>query len=300
MAKLEEQVTPTELVEIILDGTAKQDVIKRFRTSDEELALMLSQQYREGQITKDEFNAFFKGLPVPSRHQEPAPGPVAPPAEEPVPESALPAPKPARAEAPLEAKQPATPEEKPSQPDAAPPPLAVAKAPEAEVAEPEPPRPSAVGPGGPGEPTPSQEWEPTEPSPRVLPSEPAPQSAVEVQEVAADEIIEDEYVAESADVELESVEVEAIEPEVVPEAPKEPPVSVGPPAIDRPLKLVPLTQEPAAEITRTPEQADEPSPAPPVPSPDWAQIVNALQAIIARLSSIDNRLVQIEKKLTKE
>lgn len=74
MAKLEELVTPMELLEVMRGGALKSQVIKKYRTSEQELAMMLLPLYRSGELSKEEFNDFFKGLPLrpkeapPDRH----------------------------------------------------------------------------------------------------------------------------------------------------------------------------------------------------------------------------------------
>ncbi len=64
MAKLEELMTPSELVDAIRDGAVKDELVKRYKTSEQELAMMLLPLYRRGEFTKEEFNNFFRGLPV--------------------------------------------------------------------------------------------------------------------------------------------------------------------------------------------------------------------------------------------
>lgn len=64
MAKLEELVTPTELLDFIRTGAIKSQVVKKYRTSEQELAMMLLPLYRSGELTKEEFNDFFKGVPL--------------------------------------------------------------------------------------------------------------------------------------------------------------------------------------------------------------------------------------------
>jgi hypothetical protein len=64
MAKLEELVTPTELVAAIRDGAAKNELVKKYRASEQELAMMLLPLYRREEFTKEEFNNFFKGIPI--------------------------------------------------------------------------------------------------------------------------------------------------------------------------------------------------------------------------------------------
>jgi hypothetical protein len=70
MAKLEELVTPTELLDAIRDGALKQELVKQYRTSDQELAKTLLPLYRRGKLTKEEFNDFFKGVPLRSQVAE--------------------------------------------------------------------------------------------------------------------------------------------------------------------------------------------------------------------------------------
>lgn len=62
MAKLEDRVTPSELLEAIRSGAVKSELIKQFRTTDQELAVMLHSLYRKGEVSKEEFNDFFKGV----------------------------------------------------------------------------------------------------------------------------------------------------------------------------------------------------------------------------------------------
>jgi hypothetical protein len=64
MAKLEELMTPSELVDAIRDGAAKDELVKKYRASEQELAMMLLPLYRRGEFTKEEFNNFFKGIPI--------------------------------------------------------------------------------------------------------------------------------------------------------------------------------------------------------------------------------------------
>jgi hypothetical protein len=64
MAKLEELMTPSELVAAIRDGAAKDELVKKYRASEQELAMMLLPLYRRGEFTKEEFNNFFKGIPL--------------------------------------------------------------------------------------------------------------------------------------------------------------------------------------------------------------------------------------------
>jgi hypothetical protein len=80
MAKLEEQITPEELLADIRAGTLKSEIIKQYKTSDQELAMMLLPLYRSQEMSKEEFNNFFKGIPL--TEQKPEPAPVKPPEAE--------------------------------------------------------------------------------------------------------------------------------------------------------------------------------------------------------------------------
>ena len=59
MAKLQDLITSSEILEVIKGGMLKSELIKRYRTSDQELAAMLVPLYRGGELTKEEFNNFF-------------------------------------------------------------------------------------------------------------------------------------------------------------------------------------------------------------------------------------------------
>jgi hypothetical protein len=64
MPKLEELMTPSELVAAIRDGAVKDELVKQYKASEQELAMMLLPLYRRGEFTKEEFNDFFKGIPI--------------------------------------------------------------------------------------------------------------------------------------------------------------------------------------------------------------------------------------------
>ncbi len=91
MAKLASQITPEELLAEIKAGVLKSEIIKQYKTSDQELAMLLLPLYRSGAMTRDEFNDFFKGISLkPKTAEAPetayqAPSPVA---EESEPETA--------------------------------------------------------------------------------------------------------------------------------------------------------------------------------------------------------------------
>ncbi len=51
----------------------KPEVLKKYKTSDQELAMMLLPLYRRGEMTKEEFNNFFQGIPIVGATMETAP-----------------------------------------------------------------------------------------------------------------------------------------------------------------------------------------------------------------------------------
>ncbi|MBI5569922.1 MAG: hypothetical protein HY914_08265 [Desulfomonile tiedjei] len=75
MAKLEELVTPIELLEVIRGGALKNQVIKKYRTSEQELAMMLLPLYRSGDLSKEDFNDFFKGIALAPKEAPPVTAP---------------------------------------------------------------------------------------------------------------------------------------------------------------------------------------------------------------------------------
>jgi len=64
MAKLHDLVTPAQLLEEIRNGALKGELIKKYRTAEQEMAVMLLPLYRSGELSKVEFNDFFKGVPL--------------------------------------------------------------------------------------------------------------------------------------------------------------------------------------------------------------------------------------------
>ena len=77
MAKLEQRITPEELLAEIKTGKVKNEIVKEYRASDQELALMLQPLFRSGEMTKEEFNKFFMGLPFDDGKAGPQPQPRA-------------------------------------------------------------------------------------------------------------------------------------------------------------------------------------------------------------------------------
>ncbi len=74
MAKLKDLVSPDEVLETIRDGALKNEVIKKYKTSEQELARLLLPLYRDGDLSKEEFNDFFKGVPLRPRTAQSVPG----------------------------------------------------------------------------------------------------------------------------------------------------------------------------------------------------------------------------------
>lgn len=74
MAKLHDQVTPAQMLEEIRNGALKGELIKKYRTTEQEMAMMLLPLYRSGELSKEEFNDFFKGVALrkPAADSEPA------------------------------------------------------------------------------------------------------------------------------------------------------------------------------------------------------------------------------------
>ena len=64
MAKLKDLASPKEVLEAIRGGALKNEVIKKYKTSEQELAKLLLPLYRDGDLSKEEFNDFFKGVPL--------------------------------------------------------------------------------------------------------------------------------------------------------------------------------------------------------------------------------------------
>ncbi len=62
MARFEELMTPSELVATIREGAVKDELVKKYKVSEQELAMMLLPLYRRGEFSKEEFNNFFRGI----------------------------------------------------------------------------------------------------------------------------------------------------------------------------------------------------------------------------------------------
>ncbi len=351
MAKLVDQVTPPEMLEIIRDGALKNEVIKKFRTSEQELAMMLLPLYRSGTLSKEEFNDFFKGValrkpeePSAEKKEEEDEPPSAifkaltdvhdrkvveaaiKTAEETEAKEAVAKVPPRKEESPKERpkKEPAAREveEKKPAPKTEPEPTQKAPAPDTTAAAP-PPAPAPV---------------------TDVVGEPISEEVVAGEEgLVEEELLEESEIFEDLDAIAEpEIEVESIEPaeeakvpdepiehgapepeivpapapepvadaqEVVPETPAEATASPEPPS--------PLAPEPISAPAPEPPVAAAVPPPPPPPAPaaapaittepllkaqggttiDSAGMTSFLEMIFAKLSAIENRLAQIEKKL---
>ena len=84
MAKLEDLITPSQILELIRGGMLKTELIKRYKTSEQELAMVLVPLYRGGELTKEEFNNFFQGLSLAPNETPVAEAPEAARTQEPV------------------------------------------------------------------------------------------------------------------------------------------------------------------------------------------------------------------------
>ncbi len=58
-SKLEDKVSPQDLLSAMRQGTLKNALAKKYKASDEDFAMMLYPMYRRGELTKQEFNDFF-------------------------------------------------------------------------------------------------------------------------------------------------------------------------------------------------------------------------------------------------
>jgi hypothetical protein len=175
MAKLEEQVTPAELLDMIRKGAMKSELSKKYRASEQDLAMMLLPLYRTEEMTKEEFNDFFSEVPLRTQSSAPQPKPEDEPPSEilaslsklfgkkqeadkpeipevpepPVEVAPPPPPPPPPAPAPAPAAvapppRPTPPEPKPEPPQAPPaPPKAAPPQATAGEPKPEPPKPAA-------------------------------------------------------------------------------------------------------------------------------------------------------------
>ncbi len=64
MARLEDKISPSALLLAVRSGRLKDEIVREYKTSEEELAMMLLPLYRSGDLSKQEFNRFFRGVPI--------------------------------------------------------------------------------------------------------------------------------------------------------------------------------------------------------------------------------------------
>lgn len=324
MAKLEDQVTPSEMLEIIRDGALKNEVMKRFRTSEQELAMMLLPLYRSGTLSKEEFNDFFKGVALRKPEE-----PESEKAREDEPPSAIfKALSDVHDRKVVEAAVKAAEEEEDKEAPVkeAPPKVRPKKAPPAEEAA-------------------EKETSAKDETERIhlAPAPPPPPEVSEELEAveAEEEILVEEDLLEESEIfeDLDAIAGPGLEAEPEHEVPTEPiehaasELEVAPPPPPEPEPLIeeavpeslPVATEPppapAPEPAPAPAPAVEPPvsaeapppPAPPAPAAapgteplfkaqggrtiDSAGMTSFLEMIFAKLTSIENRLVRIEKKL---
>jgi hypothetical protein len=171
MAKLEELVTPAELLDMVRKGAMKSELSKKYRASEQDLAMMLLPLYRTEEMTKEEFNDFFSEVPLRAKSSAPQPKPEdEPPSEILASLSKLFGGKKQEAEKPEVPEAPAPPVEVAPPP---PPPAAVAPPP-----RPTPPEPKTEPPQAPPPPPKAEPPQPTAPEPKPEPPKaPAPQAA---------------------------------------------------------------------------------------------------------------------------
>lgn len=262
MARLEDQVTPIELLNIIRGGTVKKDVLKEYRTTEQELAKMLLPLYRSGELTMEEFNDFFKGLALTPKKSDDAV------------QSAPSVPRP-EDEAPSEILRSLSEDrERPSADDAkkhpaAPPEPKAEKKPEANAVS----EPAAS------------------PEPRMGSVESAIVEEIQAEELFEEGELEEEFL-EEPDIEVEGAlqsesEMKELDAVVPPKVAAEHAATPPPPA-------------PQPEV-RAPAASTEPPKPPAVEPPvsDAEAVRKALNTIIAKLSSMEGLLARIEKNLRK-
>lgn len=307
MAKLEQLVTPLELLAAIRAGALKSEIVKQYKTSDQELAVMLQPLYRAGKMTKDEFNEFFMG-----RGAKPPSAPAAKTAAADVKPESEPALEPSDAaaagpalgaEAPVKTPEPI---EQAPMPGLEHPPAELERA--VDQPAPEEAPATAVAPEEPEKPAAETEAKPpTPPEPKLKPvPKPKPPVTPESKPKAAPA---------------------AKPPAAKPKEPPKPASEAAPKPVDTPAKKA----RPSLKPVPVPRPAATPPPAPKVqpeteefatpPKEDAtldlitvtveetlrplldesiaaaATTEETLRTILSRLDSIDARLAKIEKKL---
>lgn len=70
MARLEDKISPSALLLAVKSGRLKDEIVREYKASEEEIAMMLLPLYRSGELTKQQFNRFFRGVPIFEETQE--------------------------------------------------------------------------------------------------------------------------------------------------------------------------------------------------------------------------------------
>jgi hypothetical protein len=255
MARLEELVSPTELLREIRTGLTKDHVVKKYKTSEKDLAAMLHSLYRAKELSVEEFNNFFKGLPL--------------------------APKKAAAEETQELLHRGD-DESPS---------AILKslsdAHDAKAASDKLARTVA----------PEEKPKPPAPKPEPLESaspEPAP-SVAAAREAEEEEIDEEDFLEEAELIEEPDVEAADLLEDIKKIDAEEARELAPPPIVEQETPPVAWTDSAAVEaVAPDPQGTPEPEPAAVAPN----DVAGSLQAILAKLTSIDAHLARIDDKLT--
>lgn len=248
MAKRKDSVSPDELLETIRGGALKTEVIKKYRTSEQELARLLLPLYKSGDLSKEEFNDFFKGVPLRPRET------------------------PSKVEE-QEAAQRAVQDEPPSE---------IVKS-LAKASEPEP-----------------AEARPPEPEKAVLEEE-VKEEVVEAAEpalgLAEPEVAQEPVVVEQP-LELPAIEELALEEPLVEEPPAAEEFEAEKPPEEEPVaEELPVEEPEVEEPTEKDQDVPEVVPVEPLAPADSAGVSSMLEMIFSKLSSIENRIAAIEKKL---
>lgn len=265
MARLEDQVTPIELLNIIRGGTVKKDVLKEYRTTEQELAKMLLPLYRSGELTMEEFNDFFKGVALTPKKNDDAV------------DSAPSVPRP-EDEAPSEILRSLSEDRERTSTD---------------DAKKQPPAPPEPKPDKKPEATAVPEAAPS-PEPRMGSVESAIVEEIQAEELFEEGELEEEFL-EEPDIEVEgALQSESDMKELDAVVPPKPPVEQPRVAEHAP------TPAPPPEVRAAAASSEMPKPPAAEPAVSDAEAVRkALSTIIAKLSSMEGLLARIEKNLRK-
>jgi hypothetical protein len=323
--KLEDKVSPQELLSAMRLGILKNVLAKKYRASDEDFALMLYPMYRRGEVTKQEFNDFFNLVPITSGKADQSSNGSdqaadAPRQEPEEPEdifrtitASLDLP-PEDIQDPIEEAgeldsvdidQEATFEELPNVPvprdsgpvisddDAL---KALSKAPEAPVEAPkaqkipdrpplEPPQKRQLSIVAPG----SEKGPTRQGEDSAVPKQRDPAPRVETQPAAAERAKIEAPPQKSAEV-LPAPKSDASRPSEPKKQETSHPLKPAPQTQPEPKSVQPAKQVPVAKAAQPPQQGAKPV--------DWSKLKSLFESMLSRLNSIEARLAKIEKKLS--